>query len=236
MRIFVLTGAGLSAESGIRTFRDKQDGLWAQYDPMTLATPEAFAADPVLVHRFYDMRRARVQAVAPNAAHHALAQLQTGLRDRGSEAVLCTQNVDDLLERAGAPDVMHMHGSLLQARCLACHAVTEWRAPMGPGAVCPACGALGRMRPDVVWFGERPQHLDAIADEMARADLFVAIGTSGTVYPAAGFVDMARDAGVPTMELNLERSARTGAFDRVVLGPATETVPAWVTDVLDHRA
>jgi NAD-dependent deacetylase len=227
-----LTGAGLSAESGLATFRDAKNGLWARYDPMTLATPEAFAANPALVHEFYDVRREGVQQVEPNGAHHALARLQTGLRARGDEAILCTQNVDDLLERAGAPDVMHMHGSLLQARCVACRAILRWLGPMGVSAVCPACEVPGRLRPHVVWFGERPLHLETIDVEMNRATLFVAIGTSGTVYPAAGFVDMAQAAGVPTMELNLEPSARAGAFDGVILGPASETVPAWVDSVL----
>ena len=233
MRVFVLTGAGLSAESGIKTFRDAPDALWAQYDPMQLATPEAFAACPDLVHRFYSDRRARVQEVAPNAAHQALTRLQSGLRARGGHAYLCTQNVDDLLERAGADPVVHMHGSLLAGRCERCGTVSPWPGPMDMASLCPACHAAGGMRPHVVWFGEMPLHMDEIAAEIADADLFVAIGTSGTVYPAAGFVDMAHDAGVPTMELNLQRSERTGAFDGVVLGPATETVPEWVEGLLD---
>ena len=232
MRVFVLTGAGLSAESGIKTFRDAPDALWARYDPMQLATPEAFAADPALVHRFYSERRARLAGVAPNAAHQALARLQAGLRARGGEAFLCTQNVDDLLERAGADPVVHMHGSLLEGRCVRCDAVVTWRGAMDTASPCPACGATGGMRPNVVWFGEMPMHMDAIAATMEAADLFVAIGTSGTVYPAAGFVDLAREAGVATMEINLERSDRAGMFDRVRLGRATETVPAWVEEVL----
>lgn len=232
MRVFVLTGAGLSAESGIKTFRDAPDALWAQYDPIQLATPEAFAADPDLVHRFYSDRRARVQDVAPNAAHQALARLQSGLRARGGQAYLCTQNVDDLMERAGADPVIHMHGSLLAGRCERCGTVSPWRGAMDTASVCPACQAAGGMRPDVVWFGEMPMHMDETAAEITAADLFVAIGTSGTVYPAAGFVDMARDAGVLTMEINLQRSERAGAFDGVVLGAATETVPVWVEELL----
>ena len=232
MRVFVLTGAGLSAESGLATFRDSSDALWTRYDPMKLATPEAFAADPALVHEFYDVRRAAVQRAEPNAAHRALARLQSGLRAKGGEAVLCTQNVDDLLERAGAAAVIHMHGSLLEARCLACAAVTRWTDPMGVGAQCPTCGAAGRMRPNVVWFGEVPLHQDELAEALRRSDMFVAIGTSGTVYPAAGFVDLARDAGVMTVEMNLEASARAGVFDTVVPGPATQTVPAWVAALL----
>ncbi len=229
MGLFVLTGAGLSAESGLATFRDSRDALWAQYDPMTLATPDAFARDPALVHEFYDMRRAGVLRAEPNAAHRALARLQAA---RGAEVTLCTQNVDDLLERAGCTAVTHMHGSLLEARCLACDAVVPWLDGLGLEACCPACGVRGRMRPQVVWFGEMPLHLELIADAIRRAELFVAIGTSGTVYPAAGFVDLAREADVRTMELNLVASERAGAFDVVRLGPATETVPEWVAEVL----
>lgn len=236
MRVFVLTGAGLSAESGIATFSDAPDALWARYDPMRLATPEAFAADPALVHRFYSHRRARVLQASPNAAHRALARLQAGLRHRGGDAVLCTQNVDDLLERGGAGAVMHMHGSLLEGRCMRCAAVSPWSEPMDAASLCPACGAAGRMRPNVVWFGEMPLFLDEIAAGIRASDLFVAIGTSGTVYPAAGFVDLARNAGVPTAEINLVPSDRAGAFDAVRLGPATEMVPAWVADVLEHGA
>lgn len=232
MRVFVLTGAGLSAESGIKTFRDAPDALWARYDPMQLATPEAFAADPALVHRFYSDRRERVQEVEPNAAHVALARLQAGLRARGGEAFLCTQNVDDLLERGGAEPVVHMHGSLLEGQCVRCGAVSAWRGRMDGQSACPVCAAVGGMRPNVVWFGEMPMHMDAIAAEIAGSDLFVAIGTSGTVYPAAGFVDMAREAGALAMEINLQRSERAGAFDAVVLGPATETVPGWVEGLL----
>jgi NAD-dependent deacetylase len=232
MLVFVLTGAGLSAESGIRTFRDAPDALWAQYDPMALATPEAFAADPDLVHRFYGHRRAKVLDAAPNAAHRALARLQAGLRARGGEAVLCTQNVDDLLERGGAGAVMHMHGSLLEGRCLRCGTVSPWRGTMDVGSACPACGTVGGMRPNVVWFGEVPLFLDEIAAGVAAAEVFVAVGTSGTVYPAAGLVDLAREAGARTVEINLQRSERAGAFDDVRLGPATEAVPAWVAEML----
>lgn len=235
-RVFVLTGAGLSAESGIKTFRDAPDALWAQYDPMQLATPEAFAADPALVHRFYSDRRAQLREVEPNAAHRALARLQVDLRARGGDAFLCTQNVDDLEERAGADPVVHMHGSLLEGRCLRCGAVSPWREAMDTASACPACGAAGGMRPNVVWFGEMPMHMDAIAAAIEMADLFVAIGTSGTVYPAAGFVDAAREAGVRTAEINLQRSERAGAFDEVMLGPATAVVPGWVEAVLGMGA
>lgn len=211
MRVFVLTGAGLSAESGIATFRGTPDAEWARHDPARLATPEAFATDPALVHRFYSHRRARVLAARPNAAHHALARLQSALPARGGHATLCTQNVDDLLERAGAAPVTHMHGSLLEARCTACNTVSPWRDPMDTRSVCPACRTPGTLRPNVVWFGEMPLFLDDIAAAIRAADLFVAIGTSGTVYPAAGFVDLARAHGVPTAEINLAPSDRTGA-------------------------
>ena len=231
MRIFVLTGAGLSAESGIPTFRDAQTGIWAQYDPMQLASPQAFARDPGLVHAFYSDRRAAVHDAAPNPAHHALARLQRELRARGGDAILCTQNVDDLLERAGAAHVIHMHGSLMQGRCLACDTVVHWPGPMDPASVCPACAAT-RMRPHVVWFDEVPLHLDAITAHIAGADQFAAIGTSGTVYPAAGLVDLAREAGIPATEINLAASDRAGAFDRVILGRASEAVPSWVDRLL----
>lgn len=220
--IFVLSGAGLSAESGLGTFRGP-GGLWEGHDPMTLATPEAFARDPVLVHRFYNTRRRLAADAAPNAAHVALARLQA-LRD----VVLVTQNVDGLLGRAGARDVWHMHGRLDRARCGACGTVWDADDDLGTDTPCPACGAAAA-RPDVVWFGEMPHHLDEIAETLARASLFVAIGTSGTVYPAAGFVAEARANGVPTLELNLEPSG--GVFDEGRYGPATRIVPAWADEM-----
>ena len=230
-RIFVLTGAGISAESGLGTFRDR-GGMWSRFDPMTLATPEAFAADPARVQAFYNLRRRGAIAAVPNAAHRALARLEAGLRARGGGLFLCTQNVDDLHERAGSEAVVHMHGRLLGARCLACAASTPWRGDLGPGSACPACGAVGRLRPDVVWFGEMPRHLDTIEAALEEADLFVAIGTSGAVYPAAGYVARARALGIRTLELNLEPSDTAGLFDAARRGPASAVVPAWVADVL----
>ena len=230
-RVFVLTGAGISAESGLGTFRDR-GGLWARFDPTALATPEAFAADPERVLAFYDLRRRGVIAAEPNAAHRALARLEAGLAARGAELFLCTQNVDDLHERAGSGGVVHMHGELLRARCLACRAATPCRGDLGTGTACPACGAVGRLRPDVVWFGEVPKHLDAIEDALAASDLFVAIGTSGAVYPAAGYVATARALGLRTLELNLEPSDTAGLFDEARRGPASAVVPAWVDAVL----
>ena len=232
MHIFVLTGAGLSAESGLGTFRNAPDALWRRYKPQQLATPEAFARDPALVHDFYDMRRRALLAAEPNDAHRALARLQRGLETRGGSLFLCTQNVDDLHERAGSTDVVHMHGQLLQTLCKRCHAVSEWRGDMGTGAACPACGMTGWLRPNVVWFGEMPMHMPKIQEELARASLFVAVGTSGAVYPAAGFVEQALEQRVPTCEINLAPSDNAVLFDSRRYGPATQAVPEWVNDML----
>ncbi len=226
-RIVILTGAGVSAESGLGTFRDA-GGLWAQYDLEDVATPEGFARDPGLVHAFYNARRENCLAAAPNAAHRALARLQAAWPDH---VTLITQNIDDLHERAGASAVVHMHGELLRARCAACGAC--WDAPvrMDPGDACPACGARAT-RPDVVWFGEIPRHMERIEAALERAELFVSIGTSGTVYPAAGFVALARAAGARCLELNLEPSATAAGFDEARQGPASALVPAWVETLL----
>lgn len=234
MRAFVLTGAGVSAESGLGTFRDP-GGLWERHDPRRLATPEAFAADPALVHRFYDWRRRTALAAAPNAAHAALARLERGLAARGGALYLCTQNVDDLHERGGSARVHHLHGSLFRASCLACGAVSDWHGDMGVEARCPACAAA-RLRPDIVWFGEVPRGLDAVAADLRAADLFVAVGTSGAVYPAAGFVAEARGCGIPTLEINRDAADNAGLFDDAVYGLATEAVPAWVGRLLGSLA
>lgn len=226
-----LTGAGISAESGLGTFRDK-GGTWERFDPMQLATPEAFARDPATVQAFYNARRQNLLAANPNGAHLALARLETGLAERGGELTVVTQNIDDLHERAGSRNVLHMHGELLKARCLHCGAVTPWRSDLGAGESCPACGAPGRLRPHVVWFGEIPLRMDEISDLLTRADLFVAIGTSGSVYPAAGFVQQARMAGVRTCELNLEPSDNAFLFDETRYGPATAIVPVWTKEML----
>lgn len=231
MRIFALTGAGVSAESGLGTFRDK-GGLWARFDPMKLATPEAFARDPVQVHEFYNMRRRNLIEAKPNSAHLALARLERALAQRGGDLFLCTQNIDDLHERAGSKRVVHMHGELLKARCLACAIVSAWRSDLGIEDRCPSCGQSGRLRPDVVWFGETPMHLGAIETALFGADLFVAIGTSGSVQPAAGFVTEARAMGVRTCELNLEPSDNAHLFDMALHGPASEVVPMFVDEVL----
>ncbi len=228
-QIVILTGAGVSAESGLGTFRDK-DGLWTKYDLEEVATPQGFARNPALVHDFYNARRANLLAAAPNPAHVALARLQA---TRPGAVTLITQNVDDLHERAGAREVIHMHGQLMRARCAACAHV--WDAPpvMAPDDPCPSCAAPAT-RPDVVWFGEFPYHMERIGAALERADLFVAIGTSGNVYPAAGFVQEAAMAGARTLELNLESTA--ARFDAVRTGPASVVVPAWVDDVLGQGA
>ncbi len=229
--IFILTGAGVSAESGLGTFRDK-DGHWARFDPMKLATPEGFAADPRAVLAFYDARRRNLRESAPNAAHHALAKLEVALAERGGELTLVTQNIDDLHERAGSKRVIHMHGELLKARCRHCGAAHRWTRDLRLDDVCAACGHKGALRPDIVWFGEVPYHLDDIGQALYEADLFVAIGTSGAIYPAAGFVAEARAMGLPTCELNLESADNALLFDKAHYGLASETVPAWVDEAL----
>lgn len=228
--IVVLTGAGVSAESGIDTFRDG-GGLWEQHRVEDVATPEAFERDPDLVLRFYDMRREAIQAKQPNAAHLALARLD---RAWSGELLIVTQNVDDLHERAGARRVLHMHGEHLNAWCTACGLRSPWTGPLIDRPPCPQCGEAA-LRPDVVWFGEVPYHMEVIFAALRMADLFVSIGTSGAVYPAAGFVRDARDLGAATLELNLEPSQGTLWFDEARHGPATEVVPAWVEEVLASK-
>lgn len=229
--LFVLTGAGLSAESGLGTFRDK-DGLWTKFRLEDYATPEAFARDPLKVQGFYNARRRNLLESKPNAAHEALAALQAAWTARGGRVTLCTQNIDDLLEQAGAGEVIHMHGELRKAWCLACDDRSVWEDDLGDDSACPACGVAGALRPDVVWFGEMPYHMDLIETRLSAADMFVAIGTSGSVYPAAGFVRMARALGTPTMEINLEPSDNAEAFSVQSYGPATETVPRWVQGMI----
>ena len=230
--IFVLTGAGISAESGVGTFRDKNgEGIWAKFDPMKLATPEAFARDPESVLAFYDLRRRNLLNARPNAAHFALARLESALAERGGSLTLVTQNIDDLHERAGSASVIHMHGELLKARCNACEAVRPWVDDLAVSYACPDCGRAGALRPHVVWFGEMPLAMDEIDRALRKAELFVAIGTSGAVYPAAGFVAEARAYGLRTCEINLEAADNADLFDEQRLGPASETVPAWVEEL-----
>jgi len=227
MRIVVLTGAGISAESGLATFRDA-DGLWEGHRPEDVATPEAYAYDPDLVQRFYDERRAGVSRVRPNAAHEALGRLE---REFGDDLYLVTQNIDDLHERGGSSQVHHMHGEILKALCEACRVRSPWDGPLIDRPACPACGR-SMLRPDVVWFGEIPYDMDEIHQRLYDADLFVSIGTSGVVYPAAGFLHLASAAGARTLELNLEPSAASSDFDEARHGPASQLVPAWVDEVL----
>jgi NAD-dependent deacetylase len=229
--IVILTGAGVSAESGIDTFRDG-GGLWEQHRVEDVATPEAFARDPDLVLRFYDMRRDAIQTKNPNAAHHALARLDREWRGQGRNLLLVTQNVDDLHERAGSERLLHMHGEHLKALCQACEVRSDWRGTMIERPPCPVCGA-NALRPDVVWFGEMPYHMPEIYAAIRTADLFVSIGTSGAVYPAAGFVRDARGKGAKTLELNMEPSQGSHWFDDARYGPATAIVSAWVDEILE---
>ena len=230
MKIVILTGAGISAESGLGTFRDK-DGLWTKYDLSEVATPEGFAKDPAKVHEFYNARRRNCTEASPNEAHYALGQLANEL---DGELVVVTQNVDDLHERAGL-EVLHMHGALNRAKCAQCD--TSWDAPLEMRASdqCPNCGAT-LTRPDIVWFGEYPEHMDEIMEHLASADLFVAIGTSGQVYPAAGFVNEANMCGAETLELNLEPSDVSRAFGTRRYGAASVIVPAWVNEILGSNS
>ena len=223
MRIVVLTGAGVSAESGLPTFRDA-DGLWEGHRPEEVATPDAYAVEPDLVHRFYDARRAALLTVTPNPAHEALARLEEAL---GDDLYLVTQNIDDLHERGGSTRVHHLHGELRTARCTRCVAVHPWDGTLVQRPPCPTCGSAA-LRPHVVWFGEVPLGMDEVAAALETADLFVSIGTSGSVYPAAGFVQVAGAAGAATLELNLVPSEGSAWFDEARHGPASELVPAWV--------
>lgn len=229
--ILILTGAGVSAESGLQTFRGA-GGLWEGHRLEDVATPEAFARDPATVQRFYNARRAQLRdpTVAPNAAHRALARLEAEWPGR---VTLVTQNVDDLHERAGHQAVWHMHGRLDRARCQRCAGESPWRGDLDPQTTCPVCGAVGRLRPAVVWFGEMPMWMDEIERALIEADLFVAIGTSGVVYPAAGFVAEARAFGrAHTLEINLEPSSTRSQFHEGRHGPASALVPAWVGELL----
>jgi len=226
--IVVLTGAGISAESGIATFRGP-GGLWEGHQVEDVCTPEALARDPLLVHRFYDERRAALATVEPHAAHRALARLDAHW---GGELLIVTQNVDDLHERAGATRMLHMHGELRSALCAACGERRAWAGALPPGTTCDACGAAA-LRPDIVFFGEMPYDMERIEQALARSDLFVSIGTSGAVYPAAGFVQLAAHYGARTLELNLERSAGSDWFEETRLGAASVLVPAWVEETFD---
>jgi NAD-dependent deacetylase len=232
--LVILTGAGISAESGVPTFR-ADDGLWMGHRVQDVATPEAFARDPALVQDFYNRRRRQLGEVEPNAAHHALAELAA--RWEG-DFLLVTQNVDDLHDRAHALtppapgfELIHMHGELLKAHCTRTGKVCDWAGDLAVHEPSPH-HPMGRLRPHIVWFGEMPLRMERIEAALAECDLFVSIGTSGAVYPAAGFVELANIAGARTVEINLEPSLGRRLFDEGLYGPATEQVPAFVEGLL----
>jgi NAD-dependent deacetylase len=226
--IVILTGAGISAESGLGTFRDK-DGIWTKYPIEDLATPEGFARNPDFVQSFYNSRRRGLIEAACHAGHEALARLEAQWPGR---VTVVTQNVDDLHERAGSKNVLHMHGELRKAQCTGCGGVFAWDDDLAGDTACLACAKPGGLRPNVVWFGEIPFHLDEIEAALMDCSLFAAIGTSGNVYPAAGFVQAATGLGAHTVELNLEASENNWAFRETHLGQASEIVPRWVEDIL----
>lgn len=226
-QIVVLTGAGISAESGVPTFRDA-DGLWEGHRVEAVATPEGFQQDRATVQRFYDDRRAALRSVEPNPAHVALAELEATV---GDALLVVTQNIDNLHERAGSRNVIHMHGELLKALCRACGVASPWDGTLIDEPACPGCGARD-LRPDVVWFGEMPYEMDRITDALAEATHFVSIGTSGAVYPAAGFVQHARRHGAHTLELNLDPSEGSHFFHESRQGRAGDLVPRWVREIL----
>lgn len=230
--IVILTGAGISKESGLDTFRD-EGGIWSKVRIEDVATPDAYASNPDRVHEFYNMRRAGVldESLHPNAAHIALCELE---QNWPGDVLVVTQNVDDLHERAGTQNLIHMHGEMLKSRCTACGSIDECREDLSVNSVCAACCSSGTVRPHIVWFGEMPMQMDDIHDALADAGLFISIGTSGNVYPAAGFVDVVRVAGAgQTVELNLEPSSGASHFDDSRYGPATEIVPAFVSALLE---
>lgn len=230
--IVILTGAGISAESGVSTFRDK-DGIWSKIDYRDVATQQGFARDPAKVHEFYNMRRRVVREVKPNAAHFALARLEHNFP---GDVLVVTQNVDALHEMAGTTKLIHMHGQHNQVLCNICGMRAAWADDLSIDTPCPICSAKGGLRPDVVWFGETPYQMSRIIPALDECDLFISIGTSGTVYPAAGFVQMAARGGARTVELNLEPSEGASSFDEAIHGPATEIVPRFVDELIARTA
>jgi NAD-dependent deacetylase len=228
--IVILTGAGISAESGVPTFRDS-NGLWEHHRIEDVASPEGFGRNRALVHRFYNMRRAALATVQPNPAHVALAKLQ---REYSGRVTLITQNVDDLHERGGSPEVIHMHGELLKARCAHCDDVISWDKDLNETLQCGACRRTGWMRPHIVWFGEVPMHMEEIHEVLSKVEIFVAIGTSGHVYPAAGFVEVANRVGARTVEVNMDMTAMSDVFQDHRVGKAGIKVPALVEELLGN--
>ena len=231
MNILILTGAGISAERVLGTFRDS-DGIWTKFDLEEVATPEGFERDPVKVHDFYNARRRNVLSAKPNDAHLALARLE---QSRKHNVTIVTQNIDDLHERAGSRNILHMHGEIVRALCHNCGVKWDATDEMSPYDRCPDCNTA-YTRPDVVWFGVIPYHLDEIRDLLDETDLFVAIGTSGEVHPASSFVQLAAMAGASTLDLNLDSSDTTIFFKESRRGPATQIVPAWVNEVIGSTA
>jgi NAD-dependent deacetylase len=227
--IVILTGAGISAESGLATFR-ASDGLWENHRVEDICTPQALARNPALVLDFYDARRRALGSVEPNAAHRALAELDAAWP---GELLIVTQNVDDLHERAGAKRLIHIHGELLSSLCRACGGRSRFTGAMMDDPACPGCGRAGVLRPDIVFFGEIPYQMETIEAALMDADLFVSIGTSGAVYPAAGFVQLAKAAGAQTLELNLDHTTGSAWFDETRTGAASVLVPAWVRQSLE---
>ena len=226
MKIVVLTGAGVSAESGIRTFR-AADGLWENHRVEDVATPEAFERDPATVYRFYNERRAQLLSdeIKPNLAHQALAKFAA---DSSHDLTIVTQNIDNLHERGGSTGVIHMHGELLKARCVKTEQRLVVNGDFDGNDKCECCQPSQAIRPDIVWFGEIPFHMDEIEQALFDCDLFISLGTSGNVYPAAGFVAVAKQAGARTVELNLEPSSTNAQFDEHHYGLATEVLPAFL--------
>jgi NAD-dependent deacetylase len=230
--IVVLTGAGISKESGLDTFRDA-DGIWSKVRIEDVATYEAFVKDPRRVHAFYNERRRGLlnRNVQPNAAHRALARLE---RDWPGGVTVVTQNIDDLHERAGTRNLIHMHGELLKVECEHCRAVHDWREDLSRDVRCPDCSRAAGLRPHVVWFGEMPLEMERIYEILGTAGLFISIGTSGNVYPAAGFVAEIRGRGAPSVELNLEPSEGASLFTHAIHGPASRVVPDFVDELLSR--
>lgn len=230
--IVILTGAGISAESGIKTFR-AADGLWENHRVEDVATPEAFLRNPLLVQNFYNQRRQQLltPAIQPNAAHRALAKLEKAFP--AGKVLLVTQNIDDLHERAGSRNLIHMHGELLKGRCQTSGGLVDLDHDLTVNLPCPLCGGKGCLRPHVVWFGEMPLQMEAIYRALSQCDRFISIGTSGNVYPAAGFVEEANRHGAHTVELNLEPSQRLTAFAEHQHGLASELVPAYVEALIE---
>ena len=221
--IVVLTGAGISAESGIKTFRD-QNGLWEGHDIATVASPQGFERDPQLVHDFYNLRRSQLNDnnIAPNPAHYALSNFE---KEFMGDLTIVTQNVDNLHERSGSQNILHMHGELLKVRCIRTAKTYNYSQNLSENNICECCQIPGNLRPHIVWFGEIPLHMNQIQEKLETCDLFVSIGTSGVVYPAAMFVQIAKTNSAYCIEFNQEKTQISSHFDECITGPASVTVP-----------